>query len=241
MKGIDLSKHNGVVNMEEVKKAGYEFVILRAGYGKSAKQMDPYFEINYRQAKRVGLHVGAYWYSYADSAMAAREEAKACLEVIKGKCFDLPIYYDVEEKKIVSRDPSDIEAIITEFCDYLERYYYFVGLYMSKSYLEHKVPMRTLVKYSIWVAQWNDKLTYTLTRPGMWQYSSKGSVPGIQGNVDLDEMLSDFPSIIRNAKLNGYNDIFNLSELEKSIQNKEELDILYKCREELYKLRERYL
>lgn len=244
--GIDLSKHNGVVDLEQAKASGVSFVILRAGYGKDIKQKDPYFELNYRQAKRLGLNVGAYWYCYAETATGAREEAKACLEAISGKTFDLPIYYDVEEKRVIEHDPSTLEGIINEFCNYLENRYYFVGLYMSKSYLEHKIPMRTLTKYAVWVAQWpkgdnKPKLTYTLTRPGMWQYSSNGSVPGISGRVDLDQMLIDYPTIIKSAKLNGYNDIFNLSEMEQAIQNEEALEILYKCRDDLYKLRERYM
>lgn len=241
MNGIDISKHNGVVDMEKVKAAGYEFVLIRAGYGKDpVKQKDPYFELNYRNAKRLGLHVGVYWYSYATDELGARAEAKACLEVINGKCFDLPIYYDIEEKKVVSMAPTDIEAIIKGFCDYMERSRKFVGLYMSKYYLE-KVPMRTLTKYSVWVAQWGDKLTYKLTRPGMWQYSNVGTVPGIQGPVDLDQMLIDYPQIIKAAQLNGYDDFFNLSELEQSIKNEEALQILYECREKLYELRERYM
>lgn len=242
MKGIDVSKHNGVVNMEQVKEAGFEFVIIRAGYGKDPeKQKDPYFELNYRNAKRVGLHVGAYWYSYAGTQSDARWEAKACLKVIEGKSFDMPIYYDVEEKRVITQDNSLVEAIINEFCTYLERHYKFVGLYMSKAYLESKVPMRTLTKYAVWVAQWGPKLTYNLTRPGIWQFSNNGSVPGIQGRVDLDEALIDYPRIIKSAKLNGYDDFFNLSEMEQAIQNEEALKILYECRDKLYALRERYM
>ena len=65
MKGIDVSKHNGAIDFTAVRNAGFEFAILRAGYGKYESQKDPRFEENYRAAKAAGLHVGSYWYSYA--------------------------------------------------------------------------------------------------------------------------------------------------------------------------------
>ena len=97
-KGIDVSQHQGNIDFGKVKAAGYDFVIIRAGYGKYASQKDPYFEQNYAGAKAAGLNVGAYWYSYADSTANAKLEAEACLQVIKGKTFEYPIYFDLEER-----------------------------------------------------------------------------------------------------------------------------------------------
>ena len=90
--GIDVSKHNGLIDFNAVKEAGIEFVIIRAGYGKALTQVDPYFEQNYRNAKRAGLKVGAYWYSYTETVQGAVLEAQTCINAIKGKLFDLPIY-----------------------------------------------------------------------------------------------------------------------------------------------------
>ena len=92
--GLDLSKHNGTIDFDEIKKNN-SFVILRAGYGTSTK--DPKFEEYYKQAKAAGLKVGAYWYSYALNVNDAKTEAKKCLEVIKGKQFEYPIYIDMED------------------------------------------------------------------------------------------------------------------------------------------------
>ena len=237
---IDVSKHNGVVDFNQVKAAGIEGVIIRAGYGKSVSQKDPYFEINYKSAKAAGLHVGAYWYSYTQTVGGAKDEAIACLEVIKGKCFDLPIYYDIEEKHQIAEGPAFLEGMINNFCERLEAAKKFTGVYMSAAYMKN-VPMRTLVKYSLWVAQWNDKLTFNLIQPGMWQYTSKGIVPGIAGDVDRDYMFRDFPTIIRTAKLNGYDSIYDLDILEQSVINDTDLTLLYELRSQLERLRDKYL
>ena len=99
MKGIDVSKHNGNVNWSHVKADGVEFAIIRAGYGKEISQKDAQFENNYAGCKSNGVPVGAYWYSYATNEAEARQEAAVCLQVLKGKTFEFPIYYDIEEKK----------------------------------------------------------------------------------------------------------------------------------------------
>lgn len=246
VKVIDVSKHNGVIDFNQVKDAGYEGVIIRAGYGRDhVKQKDPYFEINYKSAKIAGLHVGAYWYSYTETVKGARDEAMACAAVLAGKTFDLPVYYDVEEKRQIEQGGEFLGGIITEFCDYMERLGYFTGLYMSSYYLK-AVPMRVLVKYTIWVAEWKkegaaETLNYNLTRAGMWQYKNNGLVPGIAGHVDLDYMLKDFPTIIRNGGYNGYSNTYDIDTLEAAIKNEEDLKILYECKRSLEILRDRYL
>lgn len=203
MKGIDVSKWQGVIDFNKVKESGMEFVIIRAGYGKSASQKDPYFEQNYAGAKAAGLFVGAYWYSYAESVEDAKREAAVCLDVIKGKQFDLPIYYDVEEKKQFDRGKNFCDSIITAFCDMLEAAGYFVGVYMSASYLNNYVTDYVRKRYTVWIAQYASKCTYK-DQYGIWQYSSKGSVPGVKGNCDMDECYIDFPATMKNCGYNGY-------------------------------------
>ena len=97
MKIIDVSYHQGVnIDFEKVKASGVEGVMIRAGYGKYISQKDRAFERNYKEAKQAGLNVGAYWYSYADSTASAAQEAAVCLQVIKGKTFELPIAFAIE-------------------------------------------------------------------------------------------------------------------------------------------------
>ena len=99
MKGIDVSVHNGNIDWGKVKADGIDFAILRAGFGKLEKQKDEKFEQNYAGAKAAGIPVGAYWYSYAMTPEEAEQEADVFLSVIKGKQFEMPVYFDLEEKK----------------------------------------------------------------------------------------------------------------------------------------------
>ena len=95
---IDVSKYQGDIDWAEVKRSGVEIAIIKAGYGRLVSQKDEKFEQNYAGAKAQGIKVGVYWYSYAMSKNEALLEAKACLEVIKGKQFEYPIYFDLEEQ-----------------------------------------------------------------------------------------------------------------------------------------------
>ena len=245
MRGIDVSKYQGVIDFNKVKAAGYDFVIIRAGYGKALTQVDPYFEINYRNAKAAGLHVGAYWYSYTTTVRGAELEANTCLEALRGKVFDMPIYYDVEEKSQLEQGSQFLGDIIDLFCTTLEKNGYFVGLYMSASHLKN-IPMKVLVKYACWCAQWAKECTFNLVRVGMWQSSSKGQVPGIIGNVDIDDCYIDYPGIIKRSRLNGNDVVFNIQAIEDAItkdqeKNEADLAILYKCRDDLIALRDKYM
>ena len=120
--GIDVSKHNGTINWAMVKTSGkVNFAMLRAGYGRLVSQKDAQFEANYKGAKSVGVPFGAYWYSYALSEDEARAEADACLAVLKGKQFEYPIYYDIEEEKTLTMGKARVSAIARAFCEKLEK------------------------------------------------------------------------------------------------------------------------
>lgn len=198
MKVIDISKHNGNIDFAKVKASGIGGVIIRAGYGKSVSQKDQKFEANYKDATAAGLHVGAYWYSYATTAEEAKEEANCFLQCISGKRYSLPVYLDIEEQA----SQKNAAEIVKAFCETVESGGYFVGVYASKSYFESYVK-NAAKPYTLWVAQWGNACTYS-GNYDMWQYSSTGSVPGISGNVDLDICYKDFPSIIHKAGLNGF-------------------------------------
>ena len=90
MRGIDVSVHNGNIDWNRVKNDGIGFAILRAGYGKQVSQKDKKFEENYNGAKAAGIPVGAYWYSYARNVDEARQEAEACITILRGKKFEYP-------------------------------------------------------------------------------------------------------------------------------------------------------
>ena len=202
-KGIDVSKHNGVIDFQKVKAAGYDFVIIRAGYGKSATQKDAMFDLNYAKAKAAGLDVGAYWYSYALSFDEGRAEAMACLECIKNKAFEYPIYFDLEESKQFAKGKTFCSDLVKTFCGELEKAGYFAGLYTSKSILETMIDDSVKNRFTIWCAQWNSKCTYQ-GNYGIWQKSETGRINGINGNVDLDESYLDFPKTMKTLGKNGF-------------------------------------
>ena len=95
-KGIDVSTYQGKIDWNKVKKAGIEYAIIRAGFGKYAKQKDNYFDANVKGAKAAGIKIGAYWFGYATDVESAKEEADVFAEVIKGIDLELPVFYDYE-------------------------------------------------------------------------------------------------------------------------------------------------
>ena len=204
IKGIDVSSWQGVVDYRKVKASGIDFVIIRAGFGRETSQKDNCFEQNYSAAKAAGLDVGAYWYSYADSAEDAVREAKACMEVIKGKKFEYPIYFDLEEQSQFAKGKNFCDSVIKAFCGELEKNGYLAGLYCSTYYLNNFVSNNVAGKYPLWVAQYNYRCTYTANKYGIWQYSSEGRVNGISGNVDMDYCYTDYPNTVKNGGYNGY-------------------------------------
>ncbi len=203
MKGIDVSVHNGKIDWQKVRAAGIDFAILRAGYGRLASQKDDRFEENYAGAKAAGIPVGAYWYSYAMSEDEARLEADVFLSVIKGKQFEFPVYFDLEEKKQFDLGKEKVSAIMRAFLERVEAAGYFVGLYGSASSLTTHTADDIKSRYTIWLAHWVDETNYSGAY-GVWQHSEKGKVAGINGNVDLDICYKDFPTIIKGKGLNGY-------------------------------------
>jgi lysozyme len=201
IKGIDVSVWQGNIDFNKVKASGIDFVIIRAGYGNGNK--DKYFDSNYSKAKAAGLHIGAYWYSYATSADGAKREAQSCARVLSGKQLDYPVYFDIEEKSQLSRGKDFCSSLITAFCTELEKLGYYAGFYTSLSSLNSVVTHAVKKRFTVWVAQWSSKCSYSGSY-GVWQYSSKGNVNGISGNVDMDYSYTDFPTTIRNGGFNGY-------------------------------------
>ena len=202
-KGIDVSKWQGKVDFKKVKKAGYDFVIINAGYGRYAFQKDPYFETNYANAKAAGLGVGAYWYSYAATATDAKKEAETFLTVIKGKQFDYPIAFDLEDLSQKYLSKKVLNDMCDSFIGYLEKAGYYVCLYSYRCFIEEHIYQTTLKKYDLWLADFTDKTSFK-GNYGMWQHSEKGKVNGISGNVDLNIAYKDYPTIIKSNGFNGY-------------------------------------
>ena len=208
LKGIDVSSHRGEIDWAKVKASGVEFAIIRAGYGREISQKDDYFEANYAGCKANGIPCGAYWVCYADDRQDSIVEANAFLEAVKGKTFEYPLYYDVEDwpesDYYFSKKPNvECDAMITNFCTTLEQNGCFAGIYSGKNISLAKLSKSVRTRFAFWVAQYYDCCTYP-DYHGMWQCASDGRIDGINGNVDIDECYFDYISAIKDAGLNGF-------------------------------------
>ena len=191
IKGIDVSKHQGVIDWKKVKNDGVEFAIIRIGYGGSAPVKDERFEENYKNAKANGLKVGTYLYSYANSESDVEAETDAILKWLNGKSFELPFYLDVENSKTQGGlSVSELTNYVYNICERIEKAGYFTGIYASKNWLETKLDMNKLNRFTVWLAQWSSNPTYQGSY-AMWQYTSDGCVNGISGRVDMNYQLKE--------------------------------------------------
>lgn len=213
LKGIDLSKHNGTVDWDRIKASGkVDFAIIRTGFGRNApSQRDIQFERNYAGAKRVGIPIGAYHYSYALSPEQAEWEADFVLDILKGKQFEFPIYYDIEEKTQAGLSMDLCGKMVTAFCSKLEKANYWVGLYSYDSFFKYNVADDLEARYAMWVARTptpdngvNIVKPTMASRYQMHQWTWKGSVDGSSAETDMNICTVDYPTLIKKAKKNGY-------------------------------------
>lgn len=210
--GIDISRYQGKPDFGRLKSE-VDYIILQAGYGRYSSQVDAEFERSYNECKKHGIPVGVYWYSYAKSTADALAEANACMEVIKGKQFEYPIYYDLEEG-LGALGRSLVSSIATTFCNALEKSGYFAGIYISRSPAQSYLTDEVCKKYALWLAEYGSRLNWS-GAVGMWQNSSTGRFSGINGDVDTDICYEDYPKMIKNAGKNGYPKPEALKELDK--------------------------
>lgn len=185
VKCLDISTWQGYVDFNKVKSAGYNYVILRAGFGREYSQKDNTFERNYANAKAAGIKVGVYWFSYSTSPSDAYREANACLYCLNGKQLDMPVYYDLEYQPAMSMSNSNYTQMALNFCSAIKKAGYKSGVYSSASVYGYLLNRQTLINngVSIWNAQWS---SYCSVPCDIWQYSEKGQVNGISASVDMN-------------------------------------------------------
>jgi GH25 family lysozyme M1 (1,4-beta-N-acetylmuramidase) len=207
-KVLDISKYQPTVNYAACAK-DIDGVILRCGityWGAQNKDVDSCFEKHYAGFKAQGVPVGVYYYSAADSVAQAKLEAQKCLEILKGKQLEYPVYFDMENNERQGRLTGAARYEIADaFLSTVEAAGYFVGFYSYSAFIQQigtEYFNKLKAKYSIWLADYR-KTPASYTRD-MWQYTSSGTVAGISGRVDLSHCYKDFPTIIKKAGLNGY-------------------------------------
>ncbi len=191
--GIDVSKWNGEIDWDRVKAAGVEFVIMRAGYRGSvtgALVVDPMFETYIKGATASGLQVGVYFVSQAVNEVEAVEEASAVMELVKEYELAYPIFLDSESAGGSGRGDLLSPEVRTQtceaFCRTVENAGYEAGIYASTWWYNNMLNAERLDdEYFIWLAEYRSTPTYDGYYQ-MWQYTSKGSIDGIEGNVDIN-------------------------------------------------------
>lgn len=201
LKGIDVSKHNGVINWMDVKYH-IDFAMLRAGYGKN--NVDSMFNRNATECERYGIPYGIYWFSYAYTPEMARNEAKYCLEIISEYNPTYPVCFDFEYDSTAYAKKNGVTVTKKLMCDMaiaflseIEKAGYYAMNYTNIDYLNKGFSSLTS-KYDTWLAQWSVK---TPSKPcGIWQYSDSGKVAGIAGKVDMNYSYHDYAEITNKMK-----------------------------------------
>lgn len=219
---IDISKHNGTIDFAKVEKA-VDGIIIRAGYGWEFHK-DPMLDIYRNECLRYRIQYGLYCYSYATSLEQAKKEVQGFLACIKGMRPEYPVIIDTEDADGYRKkhgDPTwgEKASMLLYQLREIERAGYYAMYYCSTSWYDQMVRREPeLKKYDLWLAHWGIKEP---SRPcGVWQYTSGGTVPGIQGRVDMNIAYKDYPAIIRKKGLNGYIKPIQTPKLDK----KEEAD-----------------
>lgn len=199
---IDISTWQGGINYNDIKN-NCKYVVLRGGfYGTE----DNEFEEHYKELHKRNLHLGCYWYSYATTCDEARMEAQKCLEVIKGKKFELPIYLDIEDSSISGLPRETLDNIVRTFGYEIQQAGYYFGVYTNLNWYRNILSGNELNKeFDWWIALWGDNPpdpSYDINY-GIWQFGSTW----IGGqNVDGNYIYKDYPTIIRELGLNHLDD-----------------------------------
>lgn len=190
--GIDVSKWNEEIDWDRVQNAGITYAIIRCGYRGSstgALVVDPYFKQNMQGALAAGLKVGVYFFTQATNEVEAVEEASMALALCEGYRLTYPIFIDTEGAGGNGRaDGLDMETrtkVCQAFCETVEDAGYTGGIYGSRNWFRTKLRMDALTDHIIWLAEYREKPVYGGSYH-FWQYTSSGSVDGIEGRVDLD-------------------------------------------------------
>ena len=235
---IDVSYHQGVIDWKTVASSGVKYAIIRAvGWDRANNTVggiDTMFDYNVREAKKYGIKVGAYIYTYALNTAEAQVEINAFVSAMAnlekdGYKLDLPVFVDQE-------DPSLLPAMTyqqrTDQLRYqmvlLEQKGYYPGMYMSTSWSQTNVNAEQLYRegYDMWIADYRTSVQNPVWsgRCAMWQYSSTGSVPGIKGNVDMNYLYKDYSGLIQGSDNTGSGSVakFRVLDLNNGSKVKED-------------------
>lgn len=205
---IDVSRYQGLIDWAQVAAAGYKGAMLKtvSTNHKLSKRsdglyIDPTFETNYRNARAAGLDVGVYYYTYATSEAMADAELALLRQAVYGKEFSLPVCVDVEENKLKQLSTLDLSNLAAYALEQVERMGFYAQLYTYTGYKYELDMARLSSRWDVWLADYTGKTPNVTFNYNAHQHTSKGSVPGISGNVDLNVTTLNYPRIIEKKGL----------------------------------------
>lgn len=190
--GIDVSKWQKEIDWDKVKNEGVDFAIIRCGYRGSVTGSlveDPYFEQNIKGARAAGIKVGVYFFTQAVNEVEAVEEASMVISLVRDYELQYPVFIDTEgaggNGRADSLNVEERTAVCEAFCTTVKNAGLEAGVYASRNWYNNKLTANTLESYAIWLAEYRSVPLYQGYYQ-MWQYTSKGKINGINGNVDLN-------------------------------------------------------
>lgn len=209
---LDVSRYQGKITLDgwkQVKAAGYKGAMLKtvSTNRKLSKRadglyIDPTFETNYRNAKAAGLDVGVYYYTYATSEAMADAELALVQEAVRGKELTLPLAVDVEENKLKPMSTLDLTNVVAYALEQVEKMGFYAQLYTYTYYSNMELDMGRLAnRWDVWLSDTTGRTPAVGYHYNAHQHTSKGRVPGISGNVDLNVTTLNYPRIIRKKGL----------------------------------------
>lgn len=201
---IDVSRYQGTIDWAQVAAAGYKGAMLKtvSTNRKLSKRsdglyIDPTFETNYRNAKAAGLDVGVYYYTYATSEAMADAELSLVRQAVYGKELTLPVCVDVEDNKLKQLSTIDLSNLTAYALEQVEKMGFYAQLYTYTGYKYELDMARLSSRWDVWLADYTGKAPKVDFAYNSHQHTSKGNVPGITGNVDLNVTTRNYPRIIK--------------------------------------------
>lgn len=205
---VDVSRYQGLIDWAQVAAAGYKGAMLKtvSTNRKLSKRadglyIDPTFETNYRNARAAGLDVGVYYYTYATSEAMADAELALLRQAVYGKELTLPVAVDVEDNRLGKLDKQSLTDLTAYALHEVEQMGFYAQLYTYTGYKYELDMARLSSRWDVWLADYTGKTPNVTFNYNAHQHTSKGSVPGITGNVDLNVTERNYPKIIRKKGL----------------------------------------
>ena len=198
---IDVSRYQGNIDWDKLagKIGGAMLKTVSTNKSFGGIYIDPTFERNYAECKRLGIPVGVYYYTYAQAAATVQAELAKLHQALEGKTLTLPVAVDVEDNKLKPLSADALTDLVIAAADAIESWGLYAMVYTYTYYSQTELNMNRLEAYDLWIADYRGKRP--TRKHGMWQYTSTGRLEGIAGNVDISHAYKDYPSIIARTGL----------------------------------------